>query len=47
MVLVVEKPGRDRASAFDRKAREEEGEAAVAEGGKDGVGEVDQEGEEG
>jgi len=47
MVLVVEKPGRDRANAFDREAGEEEGEAAEAEGGKDGVGEVDQEGEEG
>jgi hypothetical protein len=47
MVLVVEKPGRDRANALDREAREQEGEAAQAEGGKDGVGEVDQEGEEG
>jgi len=47
MVLVVEKPGRDRANAFDREAGEEEGEAAEAGGGKDGVGEVDQEGEEG
>ncbi len=46
-MLVVEKPGRDRANAFDREAREEEGEAAEAERGKDGVGEVDQDGEEG
>lgn len=48
-MLVVEKPGRDRANAFDREAGEGEGEgeAAEAEGGKDGVGEVDQEGEEG
>ncbi len=46
-MLVVEKPGRDRANVFDREAREEEGETAEAEGAKDGVGEVDQEREEG